>query len=266
MIIDSHCHLNLLDLNSSNSLETVLKKAREKDVGHFLCVGINCKNTHEVKEIARKYPDVSCSVGIHPLYLEEEVFDSYSGWLIEQVNDPKVVAIGETGLDYFYGKDSSTIQKRSFCLHLEVARSSRRPIIVHTRSAKKDTLRLLRENKLPEGGVLHCFTEDWDMAKTALDLGFYISFSGIVTFKNASSLRDIALRLPIDRILVETDSPYLAPEPYRGKPNYPYYVREVAKFIARLRGESYEYFSQKTTDNFHNLFNLSLIKETSLKS
>jgi len=170
------------------------------------------------------------------------------------------VAIGETGLDYHYEPEAAELQQQSFSLHLDAARISGKPVIVHTRAARADTLALLREASLPQAGVLHCFTEDWDMAKSALDLGFYISLSGIVTFRNADALRDVARRVPADRLLVETDSPYLAPIPYRGKSNLPQYVREVAEYLADLRGVSFEMLASQTTDNFKRLFPLARVK------
>jgi TatD DNase family protein len=175
-------------------------------------------------------------------------------WLLHELNHPKVVAIGETGLDYHYEPEAAELQQASFRLHLQAARQTGKPVIIHTRGARADTLELLREAALPQAGVLHCFTEDWDMAKAALDMGYYISLSGIVTFRNADALRDVASKVPTDRLLVETDSPYLAPIPYRGKPNLPQYVREVAEFLAMLRGEDYERFAEQTTENFKRCF------------
>jgi TatD DNase family protein len=168
-----------------------------------------------------------------------------------------VVAIGETGLDYHYEPEAAELQRQAFRLHLEAARVTGKPVIVHTREARADTLALLREAALPQAGVLHCFTEDWEMARAALDLGFYISLSGIVTFRNADALREVARQVPADRLLVETDSPYLAPVPYRGKPNLPQYVREVAEFLAELRGVEYEVFARQTTENYLRLFPLA---------
>lgn len=170
-----------------------------------------------------------------------------------------MVAIGETGLDYHYEPEAAEVQQESFRLHLQAAQTTGKPVIIHTRAARADTLNLLREADLSQAGVLHCFTEDWDMAKAALDLGYYISLSGIVTFRNADALRDVARQVPADRLLVETDSPYLAPIPYRGKPNLPQYVREVAEFVAMVRGESYEQLAGQTTANFKRLFPLARV-------
>ncbi|RMQ95292.1 Deoxyribonuclease, TatD protein [Pseudomonas savastanoi pv. glycinea] len=254
MLVDSHCHLDRLDLaEHSGSLDAALEAARGRGVGHFLCIGVSAENAGAVKALAEQYDDVDCSVGIHPLDLtpgETPALD----WLLKELDHPRVVAIGETGLDYHYEPEAAELQQASFRLHLQAANITGKPVIVHTRGARADTLSLLREAALPQGGVLHCFTEDWDMAKAALDLGFYISLSGIVTFRNADALRDVARQVPADRLLVETDSPYLAPIPYRGKPNLPQYVREVAEFLAMLRGESYEQFAEMTTANFARLF------------
>ena len=195
-------------------------------------------------------------MGIHPLDVSPGGAPALQ-WLLSELDHPRVVAIGETGLDYHYEPEAADVQKDSFRLHLQAAQVTGKPVIVHTRAARSDTLELLREAALPQAGVLHCFTEDWDMAKAALDLGFYISLSGIVTFRNADALRDVARQVPADRLLVETDSPYLAPIPYRGKPNLPQYVREVAEFLAMLRGEAYEQFAEQTSANFARLFPLA---------
>lgn len=260
MLVDSHCHLDRLDLSAHDGcLDTALNAARERGAGHFLCIGVSAENTAAVKALAKRYKDVDCSVGVHPLDLEpgsEPALD----WLLRELDAPGVVAIGETGLDYHYEPEAAELQQASFRLHLDAARICGKPVIVHTRAARSDTLTLLREAALPQAGVLHCFTEDWDMAKSALDLGFYISLSGIVTFRNAEALRDVARRVPADRLLVETDSPYLAPIPYRGKSNLPQYVREVAEFVADLRGVDFDTLASQTTANFKRLFPLARIK------
>jgi TatD DNase family protein len=253
MLVDSHCHLDRLDLSAHDgSLDNALNAARARGVERFLCIGVSSGNADTVKQIAIQYDDVYCSVGVHPLDLDESEFSKE--WLINAVDHPRVVAIGETGLDYHYEPESAARQQAAFQLHLEAALVTGKPVVVHTREARADTLRLIRDAALPQAGVLHCFTEDWDMAKAALDLGFYISLSGIVTFRNADALREVACKVPEDRLLVETDSPYLAPIPYRGKPNLPQYVREVAEFLAELRGVDYERFSQQTGENFLRLF------------
>ncbi|MDY7561301.1 TatD family hydrolase [Pseudomonas sp. 10B1] len=260
MLVDSHCHLDRLDLaEHAGSLDAALDAARARGVGHFLCIGVSAENAGAVKALADRYDDVDCSVGVHPLDLQPGTAPALD-WLLAELNHPRVVAIGETGLDYHYEPEAAQLQQASFRLHLEAANLTGKPVIVHTRGARADTLDLMRAAALPQGGVLHCFTEDWAMAKAALDLGFYISLSGIVTFRNADALRDVARQVPVDRLLVETDSPYLAPIPYRGKPNLPQYVREVAEFLAMLRGESYERFAEQTTENFARLFPLAHLK------
>lgn len=257
MLIDSHCHLDRLDLAAhGGSLDAALDAARAAGVGHFLCIGVSADNAATVKGLAERYEDVDCSVGVHPLDLEPGAEPALD-WLLGELAHPKVVAIGETGLDYHYEPESAALQQASFRLHLEAARITGKPVIVHTREARSDTLALLREAALPQAGVLHCFTEDWEMAKAALDIGFYISLSGIVTFRNAEALRDVARQVPADRLLVETDSPYLAPVPHRGKPNLPQYVREVAEYLAVLRGVSYETLAEQTSNNFKRLFPLA---------
>ncbi|WP_445361674.1 TatD family hydrolase [Microbulbifer sp. EKSA005] len=254
MLVDSHCHLDRLKLDKfDGDLDAVLDLARSRGVGKFLCVGISLENADAVVEIASRHEDVVCSVGVHPLDVDSGMADVER--LVEMANQPNVVALGETGLDYYYSTDTQEIQQQSFIAHLKAAGQAELPVIVHTRDAREDTIALIKEHgNTNTAGVLHCFTESWDMAKAALDLNYYISLSGIVTFKNAEELRDVARRLPLDRLLVETDSPYLAPVPYRGKPNIPAYVREVAEFIADLRGIPYEELAEITSENFFRLF------------
>jgi TatD DNase family protein len=256
MLADSHCHLDRLDLSPfDGDFDTAIQAAHKKGVEHFLCVAINAANQAEVLKIAERYPNIHASVGVHPLYTKGESA-SVSG-LAKVAKHPKVVAIGETGLDYFYDAQSKEKQLSLFRTHVQAAVEVDLPLIIHTRDARKDTLDVLKKegaNKV--GGVLHCFTESLDMAEEAMEMGFYISFSGIVTFNNADSLREIAKQIPLDRILVETDSPYLTPKPYRGKPNSPMYVSEVAKLIAELRGMDYEKFCNTTTQNYFSLFGL----------
>lgn len=257
MLVDSHCHLDRLDLAAhGGSLDAALDAARARGVGQFLCIGVSADNAQAVKALAERYADVHCSVGVHPLDLEPGSAPALD-WLLGELAHPRVVAIGETGLDYHYEPEAAELQQEAFRLHLEAARITAKPVIVDTREARADTLALLREAALPQAGVLHCFTEDWEMARSALDLGFYISLSGIVTFRNADALREVARQVPADRLLVETDSPYLAPIPHRGKPNLPEYVRDVAEFLATLRGVSLETLAEQTTANFHRLFPLA---------
>ncbi|GAA5442678.1 putative metal-dependent hydrolase YcfH [Microbulbifer sp. NBRC 101763] len=254
MLVDSHCHLDRLKLDKfDGDLDAVLELARDRGVGKFLCVGISLDNVDAVVEIASRYRDVVCSVGIHPLDVESGLAGVDK--LIAMAERPNVVALGETGLDYYYSTETKDVQQQSFIAHLQAAGSAQLPVIVHTRDAREDTIDLIRTHgNLETAGVLHCFTENWEMARSALDLNYYISLSGIVTFKNAGELRDVARKLPLDRLLVETDSPYLAPVPYRGKANIPAYVREVAEFIAELRGIPYEQLAEITTENFFRLF------------
>ncbi|MFD3300403.1 TatD DNase family protein [Aquipseudomonas alcaligenes] len=259
MLVDSHCHLDRLDLAAHDgSLDAALAAARARGVQHFLCIGVSADNAGAVKSLAERYADVDCSVGVHPLDLEQGEAPALD-WLLGELNHPHVVAIGETGLDYHYEPEAAELQQQSFRLHLEAAKITGKPVIVHTREARADTLALLREAALPQAGVLHCFTEDWEMAKAALDIGFYISLSGIVTFRNADALREVARKVPADRLLVETDAPYLAPIPHRGKPNLPQYVREVAEFLAMVRGERFEDLAAQTTANFKRLFPLARV-------
>ncbi|GAB6386896.1 TatD family hydrolase [Stutzerimonas marianensis] len=259
MLVDSHCHLDRLDLSAhGGSLDAALAAARQRGVGHFLCIGVSAENAAAVKALAERYADVDCSIGVHPLDLEPGAEPALD-WLLGELDDPRVVAIGETGLDYHYEPKAAALQQASFRLHLQAAAVCGKPVIVHTRAARADTLALLREAALPQAGVLHCFTEDWEMASSALDLGFYISLSGIVTFRNAEALREVARRVPADRLLVETDSPYLAPVPHRGKPNLPEYVREVAEFLAELRGVHFDALAEQTTKNFRRLFPLARV-------
>jgi TatD DNase family protein len=259
VLIDSHCHLDRLDLSAhGGSLDAALAAARGRGVGHFLCIGISADNAAAVKALSERYADVDCTVGVHPLDLQPGVAPALD-WLLAELNHPHVVAIGETGLDYHYEPEAAELQRQAFRLHLQAAQLTGKPVIVHTREARADTLALLREAALPQAGVLHCFTEDWPMAKAALDLGFYISLSGIVTFRNADALRDVARQVPADRLLIETDAPYLAPIPHRGKPNLPEYVRDVAEFLAPLRGVDVDTLAEQTTQNFQRLFPLARV-------
>ena len=255
MLVDSHCHLDRLDLAPfGGSIDGVLAAAQEQDIGHFLCVSINLEDYPAMLGIAEAHDQVTASVGLHPN--EQGGHDPGISELVEQAAHPKVVAIGETGLDYFRSEGDLEWQRDRFRRHIAAARQSGKPLIVHSRDAKEDTLAVLAEEGAGEvGGVMHCFTGDWDMAQRAMDMNFYISFSGIVTFKSAQELQEIAQKMPADRMLVETDSPYLAPVPHRGKPNQPAFVRHVADYIAALRNESYETVAATTTHNFKTLFN-----------
>ena len=252
MLIDSHCHLNFPDL--AQRLPEVLANMVEAGVDKAIAISVSRQSFEEVHAIAQNHPNIYATVGIHPDDPEAEEFSLEE--LLERAARPKVVGIGETGLDYHWCKGDLAWQHQRFALHIEAANRSGLPLVVHTRDAAEDTMRLLREHQA-HAGVIHCFTEDVRIAKLALDLGFYISFSGIVTFKNATAIQEAARYVPLDRLLVETDSPYLAPVPKRGKPNEPAYVRHTAAFVAQLRGDSLENIAQATTANCLRLFNLA---------
>lgn len=251
MFVDSHCHIDFSDLVDLG--DKLFADMREVGVTHALCAGVSIERLPGVLAIAEARPNVFCSVGVHPEHAEGE--DPDAGRLQALAQHAKVVAIGETGLDYYWHKDKPEWQRERFRQHIRAARACGKPLIVHTRDAADDTLRLMREEGADTcGGVMHCFTESWDVAAGAMELGFYISFSGIVTFKNAAQIKDVATRMPLDRMLIETDSPYLTPVPYRGKLNQPAYVPHVAQEIARLRGVSVDEIATATTDNFFRLF------------
>ncbi|PKO86604.1 MAG: DNAase [Betaproteobacteria bacterium HGW-Betaproteobacteria-12] len=251
MLVDSHCHLDFPGL--AERLPEVLGAMQNNGVGLALCIGVNLEDFPQVLALAERDPRLYATVGVHPEYTDAE--EPTVERLVELASHPRVVAIGETGLDYYWQKDKPEWQRQRFRNHIEAAHRCGKPLVVHTRDSAEDTLRLLRESGADAvGGVMHCFTENWEVARAALDLGFYLSFSGIVTFKNATIVKDVAMKCPLDRLLVETDSPYLAPAPFRGKPNQPAYVRYVAEEIARLRGLSVAEVEQATTDNFFSLF------------
>lgn len=254
LLVDSHCHLDRLDLTQcGGSIDTALERAREQGVGRVLCIAIDTGNIATVVDLAQRYSGVSASAGVHPLHAHE--CDLSEATLLEWARHDVVVAIGETGLDYYYDQAHRDIQQHCFAQHLRAAASCQLPVIVHTRDAREDTIALIREFGCTESaGVLHCFTEDWDMAAQAMDLNYSISISGIVTFRNADALRDVVRKLPLDRLLLETDAPYLAPIPHRGKGNQPAYVRHVAETVAELKGLSVEALTEATTANYDNLF------------
>lgn len=253
MFIDSHCHLDRLDLSLyDNNLDNVIEAASKAQVNKLLCVSVTLNDFDAMAATTQKYDHVLLSCGTHPLNQEDEVSEAQ---LLSLAQHPRVIAIGETGLDYHYAPETKALQLDSFRKHVRVAKKLKKPLIIHTRDAQEDTLTLLREEGADDvGGILHCFTETWEMAEQALALGFYISFSGIVTFKNASALREVAAKVPDDKFLIETDAPYLAPVPHRGKQNQPAYVVEVAKHLASIRGQSIETIAKLSTDNFNRLF------------
>ncbi len=254
MFVDSHCHLDRLNLKKyQGELSAALAFARSEGVDKMLNVCIDLEHFSDVLAIAEAHSDIYASVGVHPSSHEGE--EPTVERLVALANHDKVVAIGETGLDYYYGADTKDQQQSRFIHHLVAAKTCKKPVIIHTRDAREDTIAIMKQHAdTSVAGVMHCFTESWDMAKQALDLGFYISFSGIVTFKNAEELRAVAMKVPMDRMLIETDSPYLAPVPYRGKSNEPAFVAEVAKLLAELRGVSVEALAEQTTENFCRLF------------
>ncbi len=256
MFIDSHCHLDRIDLAPfENDFGVFIKEAENQKIEQMLCIGIDMPAYPALYELVKPYSHISLSVGVHPNVTEGEEVKLER--LIELAEDEKVIAVGETGLDYFRSEGDLQWQVERFKNHIQAAKTVNKPLIIHTREAGQDSLDILEaENAQQVGGIIHCFTEDWDYAKRALDLGFYISFSGIVTFKNAVQIQEVAQKIPADRYLIETDSPYLAPTPFRGKPNYPTYVRYVAEKIAELRGEAVETVAAQSTANFKQLFGL----------
>ena len=251
MLVDSHCHLDFPELVSQ--FDSVLALMQGNGVTHALSVSVTLEDFPKIRAIAETYPHIFASVGVHPDYADLPVVSVEQ--LTALATHPKVVAIGETGLDYFRLKGDLGWQRDRFRTHIRAARVCGKPLIIHTRSAADDTLRLMREENASEvAGVMHCFTENWDVAEAALEMGFYISFSGIVTFKNAKTLKEVAQKVPLERLLVETDSPYLAPVPHRGKTNQPGFVLHVAEEISRLRGISVNEVCTATTENFQRLF------------
>ena len=257
MFVDSHCHINFEGL--ADRLPEVLENMRAQAVTHALCVSVDFETLPSVLDIASRYENVYASVGVHPDH--EDVREPTVADLVELAQHPKVVAIGETGLDY-YRLGERTIedmewQRERFRAHIRAAHATGKPLIVHTRAASDDTLRIMEEERAGEpGGVMHCFTEPWTIAERALAQNFYISLSGIVTFKSATDVQDVARRVPLERLLIETDSPYLAPVPYRGKPNEPAYVSHVGRFIAQQRGLPDAELGAATTQNFFRLFKI----------
>lgn len=254
MLVDSHCHLDRLDLAPyGGDFSTLVRETLSRGIEHMLCVSIDMENYPQMRSLVDAYENISVSVGVHPN--ERDNREPGVDELMALAGDSKVVAVGETGLDYFRGEGDLSWQQERFRRHIQAAREVGKPLIIHTRDAREDTLRILVEEGAAEvGGVLHCFTEDWETAKRALDLNFYISFSGILTFRNAQTIQDAARKVPEDRVLIETDSPYLTPMPYRGKPNYPFMVQHVAEFLAKLRGTSLDAVADFTTRNFYALF------------
>ncbi len=257
MYIDSHCHINFPELAAR--MPEILAKMAENKVTHALCVSVDLPDFPGVLALAEQYPHIYASVGVHPDY--EDTPEPTVEQLVEMAHHPKIVAIGETGLDYYRLQGDLEWQRARFRTHIRASRATRKPLIIHTRAASADTIRILQEEGagVEQGGVagvMHCFTESLEVAQAAIEMGFYISFSGIVTFKSAKDLQAVAKALPLERILIETDSPYLAPVPYRGKMNEPGFVPHVAEFLATLKDVPLREVADRTTENFHTLFNV----------
>jgi TatD DNase family protein len=256
MLIDSHCHLDRIDLSPyENDFSCFMQEAAVQQIEHLLCIAIDLESYPAMLELVAGFQQISVTVGVHPNV--QDCKDPSVDELIALGRPDNVIGIGETGLDYFRSEGDLSWQHQRLRNHINAAKALKKPLIIHTREAKKDTLRILKEEGAGEvGGIIHCFTEDWDFAQQAMDLNFYISFSGIVTFNNATVIKEVAKKIPADRFLIETDSPYLAPVPFRGRPNYPTYVRYVAEQIAELRGVSVNKIADLSTKNFYELFKL----------
>lgn len=256
MLVDSHCHLDRVDLTPyDGDFARLMDACADAGVTQLLCVSIDLGQYPAMRQLVDPFPQVAVSVGVHPN--QETRTEASVEQLVELAADPRAVAIGETGLDYYRSEGDLSWQQARFRTHIAAARVAGKPLIIHTRNAREDTIRILTEERASEvGGVLHCFTENWEMARQGLDLGFYISFSGILTFKTAVELREVARQVPLDRLLIETDSPYLAPVPYRGKSNEPRYVGHVADCLAEIRGLDPLEIAAITSDNYRRLFHL----------
>jgi TatD DNase family protein len=260
MIVDSHCHLNILPAEKVGTVEEVIDNAKALGVTRMMCVAINPEQWGEVLEIADKHPEVYATIGIHPCEDKELVMDDEA--ILQAARHPKVLAIGECGLDYFHfeGESDMTWQHERFRQQIRIAKQLNKPLVIHTRNSTPDCLQILQEEGAEEvGGIMHCFVEDLETAERAMALGFYISFSGIVTFKNAKALKEVAKAVPLEKMLVETDSPYLAPVPYRGKTNQPGYTRYVVEEIAKLKELPLETVAEATTENFKRLMKVEAL-------
>jgi len=255
VFVDTHCHLTMLDLTPyDGNLDLALAQAREAGVSKFMSISVDLDDHIELAKIAARHADVGYTVGVHPCEDAATMARATTDYLVELAQPGKVWALGETGLDYYHSTDFIAEQKDCFARHIHASQIVKKPVVVHTRSAKHDTVDIIRAEKSTHG-ILHCFTEDWETAKAVLDCGYYVSFSGIVSFKNAQDLRDVAKQVPLDRVLIETDSPYLAPMPYRGKSNEPKYVPYVAKALSDVYDKSLEEMAFITMQNFENLLN-----------
>lgn len=256
MFVDTHCHLTMLDLTPyDGDLDQALAQAREAGVSKFMSISVDLDDHIELAKIAARHADVGYTVGVHPCEEAATMARATTEYLVELAQPEKVWAIGETGLDYYHSTDFISEQKDCFARHIHASQIVKKPVVVHTRVAKHDTVDIIRAEKSTHG-ILHCFTEDWATAKAVLDCGYYVSFSGIISFKNAQDLRDVAKQVPLDRVLIETDSPYLAPMPYRGKSNEPKYIPYVAKALCDVYDKSLEEMAEITKQNFENLLNL----------
>lgn len=256
MLIDSHCHIHLMDLTAfDHDVAQVIALAHEFGVKEMLCVCVELGDIPKLAALRAQFPQIYISVGIHPCYETLGHFDVQT--LVEYTKQPGCIAIGETGLDYYHQDTMPKAQQTVFEIHIEAARLTQKPLIIHTRDASSDTIAVMKAAKADEiGGVMHCFTESFEMAQQALDLGFYISFAGIITFKNTQALRDVVRQVPLDRLLIETDSPYLAPTPYRGKQNHPGLVKYVAQMVSEIHACDFETVAKMTTNNFYRCFRL----------
>ena len=256
MLIDSHCHLDRIDLKPyEDDFSCFMTAAKENQLENLLCIAIDLESYPAMLDLVLNFPEISLTVGVHPNV--KECKDPSVDELVALGKLNKIIGIGETGLDYFRSEGDLSWQHQRFRNHIRAAKILKKPLIIHTREAKADTLKILKDEGGEEiGGIIHCFTEDWEFAQKALDLNFYISFSGIITFNNATTIRDVVKKIPSDKFLIETDSPYLAPVPFRGRPNYPIYVRYVAEQVAELRGITVNKVADITTNNFYNLFQL----------
>ena len=256
MFVDTHCHLTMLNLEPyGGDLDAAIQQARDAGVSKMMGISVDLDDHIALSEIAARHVDVGYSVGVHPCEDQAVMQRATVETLVDLAQSDKVWAIGETGLDYFHSTEFVAEQKACFARHIQASKIVTKPVVVHTRSSNTDTLDIIRAENSTHG-ILHCFTEDWETAKAVLDCGYYISFSGIVSFKNAQDLRDVAKQVPLDRLLIETDSPYLAPMPYRGKSNEPKYVPYVAKALSDVYHKSLEEIAMITTQNFENLLKM----------
>jgi TatD DNase family protein len=254
VFVDSHCHINFDDF--SDETDALIDRMAAADVTHAMCISVTLPEWPSVVALSNKYDNIYATAGVHPDY--ENIEEPTVAGLLERAAHPKVQAIGETGLDYYRLTGDLSWQRERFRTHIRAARECDKPLVIHTRNASSDTIAIMREERANEvGGVMHCFTESWDVASQAMDLGFYISFSGIVSFKSAKELHEVARKVPLERMLIETDSPYLAPMPYRGKRNEPAYVAQVAQAVATLRGVDAATIGRATSQNFFELFRVT---------